>query len=248
MSKHFENAIKALIRGEDATASFKSFVNEHLGVTDEPVTEDDNDDKLSGDLDAEPDDTGLTEGDTDMTQLLDHELVSYGNNWALAAKYLLDAGFEERKDYNWLTEPDEEFPYAIQYLNPKMLTSHMASEAVADLQKPSEMEESDSLLTMKSAPEIHLTNEQEHQEFFLKYNEWRGQKSENEDNLVQIRTQGRCLAEVHCEMADQYTLQIFELGGNYYGLTTTINTGERDYYEDLGFDSDQQVENFLSSL
>lgn len=167
MSKRFEQALIALIKeqGSNADVLFKSFVNEHLGVVDEPVTEATEDDMLSGDVEAEPDDTGLT-------------------------------------------EHDDEY----------------------------------------STPEIYLTNEQEHQDFFMKYNEWRGVKSENQENVFQIRTEGRCLAEIHCELEDQYTLQIMELGRNYYGLTTTINTAERDYYEDLGFVNDDEAQSFIKSI
>lgn len=166
MSKRFEQALIALIKeqGSDADTLFKSFVNEHLGITDQAVTESSEDDMLSGDIEAEPDDTGLTEGDE------------------------------------------------------------------------------------QSHPEIQLTNEQEHQDFFMKYNEWRGAKSENQDNVFQIRTEGRCLAEIRCELEDQYTLQIMELGRNYYGLTTTINTGERDYYEDLGFADEDEAQSFINSI
>jgi hypothetical protein len=250
MSKHFEEALKALIKGQDANALFKSFVNEHLGIADEPVTEDDNDDKLSGDIDAEQEDTGLTEGDAKMVIELDPAKLPHDNNLEMANKFLLDANFHLHTDYEWLYDSEEdEYPHAIEFINPAMTNSPRAWDALDCVILAShDIEESDALLTMKTAPEIHLTSEQEHQAFFLKYNEWRGQKSENEDNLVEIRTQGRCLAEIHCEMEDQYTLQIFELGGNYYGLTTTINTGERDYYEDLGFDNDQQVDEFLSSI
>lgn len=168
MSKRFEQALIALIKeqGSDADTLFRSFVNEHLGITDEPVIEAAEDDMLSGDVEAEPDDTGLTEHDG-----------------------------EEQK-----------------------------------------------------TPEIYLTTEQEHQDFFLKYNAWRGAKSENQDNVFQIRTEGRCLAVIHCELEDQYTLQIMELGRNYFGLTTTINTGERDYYEDLGFTAEDEAQSFINSI
>jgi hypothetical protein len=275
MSKRFEQALIALIKeqGSNADALFKSFVNEHLGITDEPVTEDDNDDQLSGDIEAEPDDTGLTETEY---QAFDLEVKS---------ETML---FDKLHDY-WdeIKDPDMEYgnmlgqvwfsdhygdPLTIEiietaegiiayFTNDAMYYAFHSNNAaqVVSLIKASVQatndeyvddvdESSESLLSTKTAPEIHLTNDQEHQAFYLKYNEWRGARSENEDNLVQIRTEGKCLAEIHCEMEDQYTLQIFELGGNYYGLTTTINTGEHDYYEHLGFDNDADVQTFIQGL